>query len=137
MGSLKGKWLLLDGETATLNQSRNQELAREIRKSFAERNLLIMTRDLGIENGNYRYEISLDKKELFELAKTIATASTGTGMTTAELERAQKSIDASSFSGTLTVNQSNKEYGAMTLNYILVKSNEITVASGTGNNKLG
>lgn len=137
VGNLKGKWLLLDGETAALDQSRNQKLIRELRKSFSERNLLVMTRDLGLENGMYRYEISLDKKELFELAKTITVANTGTGMTTAELKRAQKSIDASSFSGTLTVNQSNKEYGAMTLNYVLDRSNEITVSSGTGDKKLG
>jgi hypothetical protein len=137
VGSLKGKWLLLDGETATLDQSRNQELIRELRKSFAERNLLVMTRDLGLENGMYRYEISIDKKELFELAKTITKASTGTGMTTAELERAQKSIDASSFSGTLTVNQSNKEYGAMTLNYSLVEAGRALVTDAGGAEKLG
>jgi hypothetical protein len=119
---LKGRWLLLDGEAATLNQSTNQELLRELQKKLSERNLLTMTRDLGIENGMYRYEITIDKKELLELTKTITQVSTGTGMTTAELERAQKSIDASSFSGTLSVNQSDKEYGAMTLNYSLVET---------------
>jgi hypothetical protein len=135
--SLKGKWFLLDGETAKINQPAKIDLARELRKSFAERNILIMTRDLGLENGVYRYEISLDKKELLELKKSITLASTGTGMTSTEIETVQKSLEVSNFTGTLMINQSNKEYGAMTLNYTLGNNGKTPVVSGSGDKKLG
>lgn len=96
-----------------------------------------MTRDLGLENGVYRYEISLDKKELLELKKSITLASTGTGMTSTEIETVQKSLEVSNFTGTLMINQSNKEYGAMTLNYTLGNNGKTPVISGSGDKKLG
>jgi hypothetical protein len=96
-----------------------------------------MTRDLGPENGMYRYEISLNKKELLELKKSVTLASTGTGMTAIELEQAQKSIDSSEFNGMLTINQTNKEYGAMTLNYTLSNNSKTHVTSGGDDKSLG
>jgi hypothetical protein len=137
MGSLKGKWLLLDGEAAKLNQPDKIDQISELRKSIRERNLLVMTRDLGLENGMYRYEISLDKKELLELKKSITLASTGTGMTDTELAETQKSIDSSEYSGILTVNQSNKEHGSMTLNYTLGNNGKTQVASGSSDKPFG
>ena len=99
---------------------------KEIQKTFADGNLIIMTQDLGIKNGEYNYEISIDKKELLKLQKTITQIQTGTGMTDAEMVIAQKTLDASSFSGTLTVNQSNKEFGAMILNYSIASAAPIS-----------
>ncbi len=120
VGSLKGKWFSLDGASGQYSQSGYRVDTAAVRTALQKHPIVSMTKDLGIMDGMYRYEVALNTPELLALQKDLYYATTGTGMTPEELTKAQKSIETMSLSGVLMIDTDDREYGSFSGSYVIL-----------------
>ena len=104
----------------TTENKKNMLDAAKYRATLENNNIFKLKKNLGRENGMYRYEVTLDQDKFFEVQKGIYEATTGAQMTPENIALLKKDISTSTLEGTLSVDDANREYGSFKGRYTYV-----------------